>query len=1290
MPAARAGGAGRPEDGGDPVQGAAAAPGPEDLRSPGSARGGAPGSRVELDGKFFRLSGERFLVKGVTWGTFAPDESGYPFPDAAVAARDFATMASLGVNTVRVYTPPRPDLLDLAAEHGLRVMVGIPWAQHVAFLDDRALERETRREVVARVRELAAHPAAFLFALGNEIPPGVVRWHGRGRVERFLRSLWLEAKEAAPEALFTYANFPPTEYLDLSCYDVCSFNVYLHREPELRAYLARLQNVAGEKPLLLAEAGVDSLREGEEEQARLTAMHLRAAYQQGAAGAIAFAWTDEWWRGGGDVHDWAFGLVDRERRRKPAAAAVARVFAEAPFSAAAKAAWPRVTVVVCAYNAQATLDGCLASLERVDYPDYEVVVVDDGSRDATAEIARRYPRVRLVQTPNRGLSSARNAGLAEASGGVVAYLDADARADRDWLTWLVQPFLGAEAVVGSGGPNLVPPDDPRVARCVARAPGGPTHVLLDDQVAEHVPGCNMAFRKDALLAIGGFDPIYLRAGDDVDVCWRLQARGGTIGFAPAALVWHHHRAGVRAFWRQQVGYGEGEAWLMAHHPEKFLDGRMLWRGRIYSPLPFVRSLSGTRVNAGVWGTAAFPSVYRTDVHPLRFLPHSIGWQALSLALVLAGVAATALGAMGWGVGLLGGGLLGLLTTLARNLGYALRSDVRSLPGSVVVNRGIIAFLHFIQPLARAWGRVQGALFPPETVQPRPRARGQRAPRPSPRDAWRSARLVTGGVVEDRFWSEGWTSAERVLSRIAEGLRGARAGRSVVPDDGWSEDRDLSVLLGHWGWLDLRALVEEHERGRCLLRVGTSLRPTPFGVATALGAGLLATTSIALGMAFGWPLASAGAALLALVLGVFVSARTALAAGQVRRVVEGVGASQEMTRLPVSRGPTPLPVPSLPRAWALKAAAVLALATFGLGSGTFLAQGAARAEIVGGGRRAGPVLSVWLETPGGIAVAPDGDIYVADAYEGVVRRIHGQTLLVTSFAGNQDRGSGFAGDGGPAIAAMLDEPDGVAVAPDGDVIIADSQNHRIRRVDAATGVITTIAGSGAAAFDGDGRPALETALDQPSAVACAANGDIYIADTMNNRVRVIDHATGLIRTVAGDGRVVDEGPVGDGGPATLAQLYMPSDVALGPDGHLYIADMHHNRVRRVDLETGLITTVAGDGSFGNAPDGTPALQASLAGPAGIALVPGPDDALTLFIADSYNGLVRRVGPDGLMRTVARGSDVVFGAPSRVAFAPARGWLYVADALENRVVALAVPQVEGDSEMGAAPVTAGGTP
>src|SRR5439155_1424720 len=334
------------------------------------------------------------------------------------------------------------------------------------------------------VIELGDHPAVLAFALGNEIPSGVVRWHGRMRVERFLRDLYNSAKSTSPDSLFTYVNFPPTEFLDLPFFDICAFNVYLHREPELRAYLARLQHIAGQKPLLLAEAGADSLREGEARQAEITAMHVRAAFEEGACGAIAFAWTDEWWRGGHPVDDWKFGLVDGERRLKPAAAAVAAAFDAAPFSLERQRAWPRVS-----------------------------------------------------------------------------------------------------DVVGAGGPNVVPPADPPIAQCIARAPGGPTHVLLDDRIAEHVPGCNMAFRRDALLAIDGFNPIYLRAGDDVDVCWRLQARGWKIGFAPAALVWHHHRTSVNTYWKQQIGYGEGDTWLMEHHPDKFLDSRKLWRGRIYSPLP---------------------------------------------------------------------------------------------------------------------------------------------------------------------------------------------------------------------------------------------------------------------------------------------------------------------------------------------------------------------------------------------------------------------------------------------------------------------------------------------------------------------------------------------------------------------------------------------------------------------------------------------------------------------------------------------------------------------------------
>src|SRR5204863_3277234 len=260
------------------------------------ARRSAPmpaGARATADGKFLQIGDDRFFVKGVTYGTFAPDADGCQFPSRERVAEDFRLMADLGINTVRTYTPPRIDLLDEAARQGLRVMAGLPWAQHVAFLDDRKLTSAIRRDIVSQVRALGSHPAVLMMALGNEIPPGVVRWHGNLRVEKFLRALYEEAKSASPQSLFTYVNFPPTEFLDLSIFDVCAFNVYLHREPELRAYLARLQHIAGHKPLLLAEAGADSIREGEDGQAGITAMHLRSAFAEGACGAIAYAWTDE-------------------------------------------------------------------------------------------------------------------------------------------------------------------------------------------------------------------------------------------------------------------------------------------------------------------------------------------------------------------------------------------------------------------------------------------------------------------------------------------------------------------------------------------------------------------------------------------------------------------------------------------------------------------------------------------------------------------------------------------------------------------------------------------------------------------------------------------------------------------------------------------------------------------------------------------------------------------------------------------------------------------------------------
>lgn len=1235
-------------------------------------------ARVVADGKFLRVRNERFHVKGVTYGTFAPDADGCQFPPLTQVAEDFRLMAGLGINTIRVYTPPRRDLLDEATRQGLRVMVGLPWSQHVAFLDDRRLRHAIRREIVQKVRELGDHPAVLMFAVGNEIPPGVVRWHGRLRVERFLRRLYQAAKDVSPESLFTYVNFPPTEFLDLSFFDVCSFNVYLHREPELRAYLARLQHIAGHKPLLLAEAGADSIREGEDGQAAITAMHIRTAFEEGACGAIAFAWTDEWWRGGLDVHDWAFGLVDRNRRAKPAAAVVARAFADAPFPPAARRSWPRVSVVVCAYNAADTLEDNLSSLERLTYPDYEVILVNDGSRDATAEIGRRHPGVRVIDIPNGGLSAARNVGLAEATGEIVAYTDADTRVDPDWLTYLVQPFLTSD-VVGSGGPNVVPADDSPMAQCIARAPGGPTHVLLDDRIAEHVPGCNMAFRRDALLAIGGFNPIYLRAGDDVDVCWRLQARGWKIGFASSALVWHHHRSSIKAYWRQQLGYGEGERWLMAHHPEKFLDGRMLWHGRIYSPLPFVRSLWGVRINAGIWGTAPFPSVYRTDIHPFAFLPHSFRWQFLSFALTVFGIAVAGTGAHSWAAAiLLGAGLIGIAATLAKNVAYAWRSDVDSLTGNRLWYRATVAYLHFIQPFARLRGMIRGVLSPPEVAPPVAERQTSRGPRPSLAEWWRALLLITGSVTEDRYWSERWTSTDRVLAQLTDWLRRSRAVRVIDVDEGWAHDRDVSILAGRWAWLDLRALVEEHAAGKALLRASTHLRPTGFGVLAAFAIGAALVTAASAGVALRWPMAGAITAAFALLIPAYVAWRTAQATAIMQRALAAVAAKQEMVQMKSRAARVPLVAPSLLRIYGLRTAAAFLVMILGLGTGTFMLRQVATAQVIGARKGYagdnGPAIDAWLDTPGGIAIAAAGDVYFADSNNHVIRRIDPFKKNITTIAGNNALGGGFSGDFRVATAAQFDTPDGVAIAPDGDLIIADSHNERVRRIDKPTSIVTTIAGNGETGYNGDDQPATDASLSSPGGVAVAPNGDIFIADTLNYRVRMIDHSTGFIHTIAGDGTAGNQNDrVGDGGPATSAHLNMPSDVAVAPNGDIYIADMHHQRVRKVDARTRIITTVAGTGRWGNSGDDGPAALAALAGPAGIAVTPDGEGRVTLFIADYYNGRVRAVGPDGVIRDVGDAGREAFGAPTRVAYAPKTGWLYVADSSRDRLVVLNIPRI-----------------
>jgi hypothetical protein len=256
-------------------------------------------------------------------------------------------------------------------------MVG-SWSQHVAFLDDRRLKRRSARD--SSRSEIGRHPATGIIALGNEIPPGVVRWHGRVRIERFLRELYEDAKAAAPDNLFTYVNFPPTEFLDLSFFDLYAFNVYLHRETELRGYLTRLQHIAGHKPLLLAEAGADSIREGEAGQAEITAMHIRTAFEEGACGAIAFAWTTN---GGAAALTSTTGrLACRSPPPARGGTAVA-TRSRTPFTRAR--GMPRALVVVRLHAA--AVPETAPAARAADLPALRDHSRHHGLRDRTAEIA---------------------------------------------------------------------------------------------------------------------------------------------------------------------------------------------------------------------------------------------------------------------------------------------------------------------------------------------------------------------------------------------------------------------------------------------------------------------------------------------------------------------------------------------------------------------------------------------------------------------------------------------------------------------------------------------------------------------------------------------------------------------------------------------------------------------------------------------------------------------------------------------------------------------------------------
>jgi sugar lactone lactonase YvrE len=298
----------------------------------------------------------------------------------------------------------------------------------------------------------------------------------------------------------------------------------------------------------------------------------------------------------------------------------------------------------------------------------------------------------------------------------------------------------------------------------------------------------------------------------------------------------------------------------------------------------------------------------------------------------------------------------------------------------------------------------------------------------------------------------------------------------------------------------------------------------------------------------------------------------------------------------------------------------------------LALALAMGEMTAGAQTV-PATTVPLERPAGVAFDAAGNLYIADAHNQRIREIAATTGVITTIAGTGV--AGFAGDGGAATAAELSLPTAVAVDGAGNVFFSDTGNHRVREIvatGAQAGRIVTVAGSGVQGFSGESGAATAAAIDSPDGLAVGATGLLYLADTHNQRIRMVNLATGVISTVVGSGVV---GSSGDGAAAAEAALSLPQGVTLDAAGNLYFADMGNQRIRRVDAATGVISTVAGDGVQGFSGDGGTATAATLDSPRATALAPAAmgTPVGSVALTDTANERVRQVAGTGVVETVA---------------------------------------------------------
>jgi len=780
-----------------------------------------------IHGKFLRRGSDRFFVRAMR---ISHDGNDLDFRAKLELRLHFTRLHAAHTNTLLVEGVHAETLIDLAAGTGLDVVLELNLP--AAALAAEPAFRETLDCICRTVRHYRnCHSViGFLLALDgrSEVAPTLLdESRGVARAARSLQRLLDTLHLHSGGRFVTVRHTPSTLHLIGPHEDLlwCA----LAPRDALAAVIPALQKRAETRPLIV------EFTTAEHDYAE----RIAVAFQTGAAGVLC------------PVYGPPTGAEALQLR-------CLQPLEQLPFAASACGPTPHprapmVSVVVCAFDAGRTLRQCLESLRGLNYPRYEVIVVDDGSTDETPNIAASFAEFRIIRQTHAGLGAARNTGARAARGEIIAFTDADCLADPDWLTLLVNT-INTGSFDLCGGPNYAPEEDSRTAACVAAAPGAPCPVLTADNQAEHLSGCNLALRAAALAQLGGFDPQFLGAGDDVDICWRALEAGMRIGFSPAAFVWHHRRNTITAYYRQQHGYGRAETMLYRKYPERFNAlGQIAWRGIIPGlehMLPVGAKAPELQLDgAAVCACEPPPSL-------LWFLPQSLEWNAIALMVgaILGSAGLSALPALA---------MFALSLCWALYWGWHARLQP-SCRGAAA--RLLLAWLAATGPLVRAVGRYRESF----SVYRRAGARIACTPRQRPR--WRGRRLALA------YCNQASLSRDCLLARVGEVLR--HNALTAKTSSGW-DDYDVEVRPAALARARIKTADEEYEGSYRRNLVEISVGATPLA-ATALGLSLALTAALRVG---GHPAGAPLAAIASMLLAVLILAEAFTIARQAYLAVE---------------------------------------------------------------------------------------------------------------------------------------------------------------------------------------------------------------------------------------------------------------------------------------------------------------------------------------------------------------------------------------------------------------------